>query len=389
MQTHAMTSKVLFVDDDPNLLSAIQRTLHKHFKIDTCLDAAVALRQLVDDGPYAVVVADMRMPEMDGLEFLKKARALAPDTVRLMLTGNADQKTAVDAVNDGHVFRFLTKPCPPPTLVPALEAGLGQYRVVLAERELLENTLSGAVEALTEIHSLTDPQTFERSRRLREYARAFVQTAPHTFTWELELAAMLSQIGRVTVPAAVLAKTRTGISLTGPEKDVLDRIPEVSARLLEKIPRLEQVARTVRYHQKHFDGTGFPADSLGGEDIPVGSRILKVLSDLIELECDGVSKAAAFQAMNDRAGRYDPNVLAAAMRCFDVALDEDASTPRHPLSIAVESLRAGHVLAEDILTHDGNLVVSAGTKLSPAMLEKLFNFRLLKAIDETILVRAA
>src|SRR5207253_10506440 len=161
-----MTTKILFLDDDGNLLSAVQRSLRKQFSIDTASQGAAALRQLVDAGPYAVVVADMQMPEMNGLEFLKKAQAAAPDTVRLMLTGNADQKTAVDAVNDGHVFRFLSKPCPPPTLVPALEAGLKQYRLIIAERELLENTLGGAVKVLIEILSVTDPVTFQRSRHL-------------------------------------------------------------------------------------------------------------------------------------------------------------------------------------------------------------------------------
>jgi len=95
----------------------------------------------------------------------------------MMLTGNSDSKTAMDAVNDGRVFRFLTKPCPPPTLAPSLEAGLEQYRLLRAERELLENTLGGAVKVLTEILSLTDPATFDRSQKLKEYVRDFTPSA--------------------------------------------------------------------------------------------------------------------------------------------------------------------------------------------------------------------
>src|SRR5436190_5003491 len=227
---NSMTTKILFLDDDANLLSAVQRSLRKQFNIDTASQGAAALRQLVDAGPYAVVVADMQMPEMNGLEFLKKAQAAAPDTVRLMLTGNADQKTAVDAVNDGHVFRFLSKPCPPTTLTAALEAGLKQYRLVIAERELLQNTLNGAVGVLIEILSETDPATFERTQRLKEHVQAFTQSSNLNSSWELELAAMLSQIGRVTIPPTVVTKTRAGLSLTGPEKDVVCRIPDVGAR---------------------------------------------------------------------------------------------------------------------------------------------------------------
>ena len=129
-----MSTKILCVDDEENVLTGLQRTLRKQFPIDIAVGGAAGLQRLERDGPYAVVMADMQMPEMNGIEFLKKAQAAAPDTVRLMLTGNADQKTAVDAVNDGHVFRFLTKPCDPPQLTSALEAALKQYRLITAER---------------------------------------------------------------------------------------------------------------------------------------------------------------------------------------------------------------------------------------------------------------
>ena len=383
-----MTTKILFVDDDANLLAGIQRGLRKQFSIDTATGGVAALKQLAEQGPYAIVVADMQMPQMDGLEFLKKAQLVAPDAVRLMLTGNADQKTAVDAVNDGHVFRFLTKPCPPSALTPALEAALKQYRLVRAERDLLENTLGGAVNVLSEILSLMDPATFERSQRQKEYVRAFVQSSSFGTSWELELAAMLSQIGRVTIPATILSKERAGLSLSGPEKDVLTYVPEVSARLVEKIPRLENVANIIRFQQKHFDGEGFPFTSGAGEDIPIGARILKVLSDLITLESKGLSKSAAFQQMQQTVGWYDPNVLASASRCFDVWIGSPTDTRPSAQPVRIEALRSGHILAQDINSKDGTLIVSAETRLSSTMVEKLRNFRILKSIDDAILVYA-
>ena len=381
-----MSTKILCVDDEENVLTGLQRTLRKQFPIDIAVGGAAGLQRLERDGPYAVVMADMQMPEMNGIEFLKKAQAAAPDTVRLMLTGNADQKTAVDAVNDGHVFRFLTKPCEPPALTSALEAALRQYRLITAERELLENTLGGAVQVLTEILSATDPATFQRSQRLKEYVQAFGQASSMKTVWELELAAMLSQIGRVTIPATLLAKERAGLSLTGPEMDVLNRVPEVGARLLEKIPRLENVVAFVRYQQKHFDGSGSPSDSVAAGAIPIGARILKVLGDLIAIETKSVSKAAAFQRLQERKGWYDPEVLAAASRCFDVWLGvpDEKRPPSEPMRI--EDLRTSHVLAQDIRTKDGSLIMAADTKLSPTILEKLVNFKALGTIDGTILV---
>ncbi|HEX2100040.1 MAG TPA: response regulator, partial [Candidatus Synoicihabitans sp.] len=141
-----MTSRVLFVDDDPNLLAAFQRNLRKQFQFDTALGAQEALALLERPEPYAVVLADMRMPGMDGVELLERVKQRAPETVRMMLTGNADQQTAVDAVNRGEVFRFLNKPCPPEVLVPALEAAIKHYQLQRLERELLEGTLAGSVK---------------------------------------------------------------------------------------------------------------------------------------------------------------------------------------------------------------------------------------------------
>src|SRR5690349_21597612 len=137
-----MTAKILFVDDDGSLLAGVQRALRNEFRIETAIGGEAGLDAIQRDGPYAVVVADMQMPGMSGLEFLKRLQTVSPDSVRLMLTGNTGQKTAADAVNDGRVFRFLTKPCPPTIMVPALEAALAQYRLVTAERDLLERTLN-------------------------------------------------------------------------------------------------------------------------------------------------------------------------------------------------------------------------------------------------------
>src|ERR1700691_3098843 len=136
-----MNDQILCVDDDANILAGFQRSLRKEHALDVALGGAAGLAMMREKGPYSVVVADMQMPGMSGIQFLQEAERLSPDSVRLMLTGNADQKTAMDAVNQGHVFRFLTKPRPAAELAGALKAGLKQYRLVTAERELLENTL--------------------------------------------------------------------------------------------------------------------------------------------------------------------------------------------------------------------------------------------------------
>ncbi len=144
-----MHERILFVDDDPNILEAYQRKLQHVLIVHIALGPHVALREIREKGPFAVVVADMNMPLMNGLEFLKKVKNIAPETVRMMLTGNSDIKTAMDAVNEGSVFRFLTKPCPSKLMGDSLVAAIQQYRLITSEKEILEGTLKGTVELLT------------------------------------------------------------------------------------------------------------------------------------------------------------------------------------------------------------------------------------------------
>ncbi len=121
-------------------LSVARHQLSQQFDILTAAGGEEALATVESRGPFAAVVCDMRMPGMDGIEVLGKIREMAPDTVRIMLTGHADLRTAMDSINEGNIFRFLTKPCPPKHLARGIEAGLQQYRLLTAERKLLERT---------------------------------------------------------------------------------------------------------------------------------------------------------------------------------------------------------------------------------------------------------
>lgn len=376
-----MNRKVLCVDDDARILTAYQRNLGDQFDLDIALSGPEALQTLEKTGPYAVVVADMQMPLMNGVELLMRVEKLAPNTVRIMLTGNADQQTAVDAVNQGHVYRFLNKPCPPDMLALALDAGVRQYHLIEAERDLLENTLNGAVKALTDILGILDPSAFARAQRLRELVRTYVNHFKLANGWTLEMAAMLARVGCVAVPPPVLLKARSGLTLRPEEQEMLARVPQNGAELLGNIPRLETVSRIVQYCEQRFDGTGFPRDGVAGEDIPVGARILKVLSDLLELESRGASPAVAIAQMQARAGWYDPQVLDSVAVCFDVA---PASTGRasRMVEVRLRDLHPGQELAAPITTADGNLIMAAGTTITPMALEKLRNFNELHNLVE-------
>jgi response regulator RpfG family c-di-GMP phosphodiesterase len=381
-----MNTKILFVDDEPNVLSGFQRKMRNDFPLDIALGGEQALAMIQEKGPYAVVVSDMQMPGMNGIELLAKIEARAPDTVRMMLTGNADQKTAVDAVNRGHIFRYMTKPCEPGLLAEMLKAGLKQYGLITAERELLEKTLHGSVKMLTDILSLLDPQSFSRAQRLRGYISACARAFNIARPWELEMAATLSPIGYVTIPADVLKKSRCNENLSSQENELLARVPEIGFHLLSNIPRLEAVANIVRYQSKNFDGSGFPADAVAGENIPIGSRILRVLSDLIISEDQNVAKPKALAEMAQFPGHYDPNVLTFVAAAFDVFVPAASKESAAGRLVPFNDLRVGHLLMTDVLTRDGTKIIMAGTTVTPVLMAKLRNFASLGGIQEPILV---
>jgi response regulator RpfG family c-di-GMP phosphodiesterase len=383
-----MSNKILCIDDDANVLTGIQRNLRKQFDIDTAVGALAALKLIEKECPYAVIVADMQMPGMNGVEFLNIARQKYPDTVRVMLTGNADQKTATEAVNRGHIFQFLNKPCPPDKLAEVLTDGIKHYRLITAERELLENTLNGSVKVLMEILALSDPVSFGRGQLVRDQARSVAELLPVAATWELELAAMLCPIGYVSLPAALNQKARVGLDLTGPEKDALDRVPQVGCNLLANIPRLQSVARIVLYQNKNYDGTGFPVDAVKGAEIPIESRIIRVLSDLASLESKKSARFKGMEHLREQRGLYDPQVMEAVARFFELDASATAGAQKAPLALDVVDLHAGQVLTADIRTKQDVLIVAAGTKLTPLMLERLRNFASLEGLKLPICVEA-
>jgi response regulator RpfG family c-di-GMP phosphodiesterase len=331
----------------------------------------------------------MRMPGMNGLELLAKVQELAPDTVRIMLTGNADQDTAIGAVNQGRVFRFLTKPCAAETLILALNAGLSQYALVTGERELLEKTLSGAVRVLTDILATVDSRSFSRAHLLRDQMRVFLLALSGKASWECELAALLSPIGCVTVPAPVLQRARLQEDLSTSEQEMLDWVPEAGSRLIARIPRLENVAKIIRYQKKNFDGSGFPADHLAGQDLPVGARILKVLADLLDLQGHGLTRVAALAVMRGRRGLYDPRVLEVAGQALETAPAKPTAIAPATRQVGLDELAPDQLLLADVETKEGLSILSAGTRLTPTMLDLIRNFAKLNGIREPLLIREA
>jgi len=359
-----MPQKILLVDDDENILQGYSRNLHRRFDLEVACMGPQAIQIIEETGPFAVLVSDMRMPGMSGLELLEVARQRWPSMIRVMLTGNADQKTAMDAVNHGQVFRFLTKPCPAEDLALAIEAGLRQYHLQEAERILLEKTLTGSLQVLTDLLSLLDPESFGWAQVIRERARRVALHLGYPKVWCLEIAALLAPIGKLTLPAGLESRAQSGTPMTSQELELLERIPETGARLLGSIPRLEEVVEIIQYQGKRFNGGGFPHDSLSGVDIPWGSRILTPLQHFTTIERARKSMVVAMEELKLHASWYDPQVLAAMEHCL-LPLPGGIKVPEKVRPHPVRTLEAGMCLAADLKTQTGKTLVYSGTRLSP------------------------
>lgn len=358
---------MLAVDDEPYVLEALRDRLHRSFDVRVASSGPEGLELLrAEPDAYAVVISDMRMPGMAGDAFLREARIAAPNAVRMLLTGYADVESAVRAVNNAQLFRFLTKPLQPEELMRACAAALGQHRLMLAERVLLEQTLKGAVDALVSTLALASPTAFGRGTRVRAQVSLMVDAVELSNRWEVEVAAMLAHIGAVTLPSETAEKWYAGQPLTADERAMVARIPAVSRRLLEKIPRLDGVMEIL----SRYEATPVAGDPVMIAEMPEPARILRIAMDYEALESAGSQPAVALATMRTRR-IYDPYLLDRLRDALGVESDHDTQLR----DVAVDELELGMTLADDVRSKSGGLLVARGHPVDEHMLVLLANVR--------------
>lgn len=378
-----MSEKVMFVDDDQKVLNAISRQFEDILDFETANGPEAALERLSDKTPFAVVVCDMQMPGMNGVELLSRVKEQSPDTVRVMLTGYADFQVSVKAINEGNIFCFLSKPCPPNILEKAVRDGLAQYRLVTAERELLEGTLHGSIKVLSEILSLVCPAAFGRTSQVQRIALAIAEDLQISNAWDLKIATMLFPLGYVSVSESVLEYALAGRPIPDRDQAVFSQHASIARNLLEKIPRLETVATIVGYQDKHFDGSGNPKGSASGDEIPLGARILKVASDFEIAYRQSDDAAAAFRDLSNRSRQYDPQLLISLKQVLRNGLCQSSRR-----EVSIDQLAVGMVLASEVRTADWRLMVNSGQEVTESIRRRLRDLCDKKAVDSTFVVQS-
>ncbi|MEO7733238.1 MAG: response regulator [Kofleriaceae bacterium] len=360
--------RVLFVDDEPAVLEAVALNLRRNYDVVTATSAAAGLEHLEAESDFAVVVSDMRMPKMDGATFLALARETAPDVVRMLLTGHSDLDATIKAVNHGQLFRFLTKPCPKETLINAIECAVTQHRLITGERVLLEQTLNGSIKMLFDILSITSPAAFGRANQIKVRVLQLARLLGVLDVWQLEIAALASQLGYIVVPHEVCEKLEHKQPLSEDEQRMVARAPAMTEQLLANIPRLENVRAMLALHVAPPPRKANAEPAI--QRIELGAHLLRIAIDIEAIESTRTDRTSSPVGMLlAHAERYDPEVLEAVEQLYR----------ERPARVVVKAIHAaelviGMVLAEDVRLLNGTLLVSRGYEVTGHFIERINNF---------------
>ncbi|MET0009504.1 MAG: HD domain-containing phosphohydrolase [Candidatus Thiodiazotropha sp. 6PLUC9] len=361
--------KILMVDDDRNLLDSFRRQFRKRLNLETATSGADGVQAVRDGGPFALVVSDMQMPNMDGVEFLSQVRELSPNTVRIMLTGNANLDVAIGAVNDGNIFRFLNKPVDTETLYETIINGIKQYRLVTNEKVLLNKTLKGAVDLLADVLSMVNPDAFSQSSRIKHHVRSIVRSLSLVDGWHYDLAGMLCQLGFVSLPDDLIRRAMEGADLSQAEIALYNSHPEMGARLLKHIPRLEIVAEMIKHQNDDIGKIEIQGKLNSDQKAILGGQILKVAINYDKFLNLGMSEDEAIEQLRNSPENYDPALV-------EILIQGSKNRKVEILNLSISQLEPDLIVDQPIKTLAGAVLVAKGQPISQAMVFKL------KAADE-------
>ncbi|MEW6165550.1 MAG: HD domain-containing phosphohydrolase [Pseudomonadota bacterium] len=407
-------ARILCVDDEPSILAALKRVFRPHgYTVLTATSGREALAQLEAE-PVDLVISDMRMPEMDGAQFLEKVFDKWPATKRILLTGYADAAATIAAINRGKIWRYVAKPWNDDELILTVQQALAHRQLMDEnarltrltqaqneelkelnaglERKVAERTaqLAEALESLETAHAqlrqgfLATVQLFSglvelrggklagHSRRVADIARRLAEQMglSEADQQDVFLAALLHDIGKLGLPDALLNAPFNALPPQG--KAEVMRHPVKGQQLLMSVEQLASAARIIRHHHECFDGGGYP-DRLAGLAIPLGARILALANDYDALQAGTLTLHVhtALEAQQvlqkERGHRYAPEVVDAF---FAMLAEEEAARPKE-LSVGTGQLKPGMVLTRELTHRDGYTLLPRGRVLNADIIAKL------------------
>lgn len=373
----ALPPSVLVVDDDEATVALLCRRLERSgYLAVAAWDGRQALDH-IERLPIACVLLDIVMPGLDGFEVLKRIRLSRPAASLpvIMVTGKDDISDVVKALGLG-ANDYVTKPFEFAVVRArlaaqvAIKTGHDRLRALYdAERELLEKTLAGSVKALFDILALSDPRAFGKAAKLRDWARLVADRKQIERRWELELAAMLSQLGLVGLPNALLAKIAKGQRLAAEEMALFGEVPIKSGALLANIPRLETVRDIIMLAGRALDDSA-SSETIVDERTRELARILRALIELAALTAGKYPGKREFDILSRRR-EHDPAVIGMLQDCFEAAENAYSLLQDATSRVPVAELQPGDILLSDIQLVDGTLILAAGQQLTAVALDRI------------------
>jgi response regulator RpfG family c-di-GMP phosphodiesterase len=357
---------ILIVDDDENLLLSFERNFRRNYTVLTSPSGKEGLQKILDNKKIALVISDMNMPEMDGIEFLSQVKQINPSITRIMLTGKADLNVAIQAVNEGNIFRFLTKPTTPDMLERIIEDGLEQYRLINSEKVLLNQTLNGSLDILNEVLSLTNPVAFGRSNRIKKIVTHILSKTDLESTWQYELAATFCLIGFISIPQPIQDKIYKNIELDKAECELVDKTPQIAFDLIKRIPRFESIAEMILNQNKPYHQYKEAAET----PVSIGAQILKLAIDLDGLITSGMQQdEIKLKMIHDAEHNYNPHLTVTLLDYF-----VDVDYYEH-VALQVSDLKVGMILDQDVFSSAGALLLVKGQEITDTVLPRIINFQ--------------
>ena len=359
-----MNNKILCVDDEESILKGFQLNLRKDFELHLASNGVEGLEVFDREQGFALVLSDMRMPQMDGATMLSEIKKRDPEVVTVLLTGHTDFESAMSAVNEGSIFRMLSKPCPPEMLIQVLNDGLAQHDLIKSKRILLDQTLRGAVDALAQSLSTVKPLFFGRAQRVRRIANELAEMIKLEDAWRVDIASIFSQLAYISLPESVSEGVYYKKDLTSSVKEMVRKFPDDTQKLIEKIPGLEEVGEileklVIQHRFETEDGSG----------IRKSASILRVALDFDYYEEQGHDRSLIVQTLKSRKEEYDPEITECLSQLLVVA------EQKYRLEeILIRKLEIGMRLAQELRLSDGLLVASSGTDVDRQLLRVIRNY---------------
>ena len=404
---------LLLVDDEPNILNALKRMFRRqHYTIHTATSGQEGL-QILDRHPVDLILSDMRMPEMNGAEFLQQAAEKHPNAMRLLLTGYSDINATIDAINKGRIHGYISKPWNDADLSLTVKQALEQ-KALRDERDRLQALTERQNAELKELNATLEDKVRQRTRQLRvahkrlkesyfasipvfaslvrlreegsaeghskrvaDHARAIAERLEldDDQVRDIYFAGLLHDIGKITLPDDIAGKAEG--QMTFPERERYRKHTQTAESILMTLEPLQNTAQIIAAVHEQYNGKGYPK-GLKGEEIPLGARILALANDYDkllhgQLLGEELSAVDAIEWMQ-QSPAYDPYLLTEFIQVLEREGETEGSV--HELRLRPDELEEGMVLSRNLLNSDGMMLLAKGYVLREPMLSRIRQFGL-------------